>query len=288
MINRFRNSLVIAFAAIILIAGSSFAAEPFRILISNDDGIDSEGILALARALEPIASITVSAPQENFSGAGHSITTEGPITVKEVKRDGKFFGYGVRATPASCVKAALAQLMDKKPDLVVSGINDGGNLGRTIFVSGTFNAAQEGALQGIPAISFSLERSKSMDYSIAADFARTLVESLMKQGFPQDVVLNVNVPGCKREEIKGVALTRLSTFTFRENWVRRKTPWGMTYFWQSVTKPVNVPAEGTDHRAILDNYISISPVPIEFDQRNAIRELSKLNLSFDGKKMTQP
>ncbi|MFZ2957282.1 MAG: 5'/3'-nucleotidase SurE [Candidatus Ozemobacteraceae bacterium] len=283
-----RSCFAVAFLAAFLMAGSAFAAEPFRILISNDDGINSEGILALAKALEPIASVTVVAPQDNFSGAGHSLTIEGPIMVKEVKREGKFFGFGVKGTPATCVQVGIAQLIDKRPDLVVTGINEGGNLGRTIFVSGTFNAAQEGVIKGIPGIAFSLERGKNKDYTIAAEFARVLVESLIKHGLPKDVVLNVNIPDCSREELKGVALTRLSDFSFKENWVRRKNPWGMTYFWQSVRKPQAIPPAGTDYRAILDNYISVTPVPLDFDLKDSLREMSRLNLSFEGKKMIKP
>lgn len=261
-------------------------ADPFRILICNDDSVNSEGIMALAKALEPIASVTVIAPAENHSGAGHALTVDGPAIVKEVKREGRKF-TSINATPASCVKFALGVLLDKKPDLVVTGINEGHNLGKVVWVSGTFNAAQEAVMQGVPGIAFSLLRSKGkeMDYTPGAEFARSLVEALMKQGFPQDVVLNVNIPGCSREELKGVALTDLSDFQWKEVYLKRKTPWGQTYIWQTIRKPSRQAPEGTDEWATDNNMISITPVPVSLETKTPIREFRKYKISFDGKVM---
>jgi len=260
--------------------------EPFRILICNDDGVDSEGILALAKALEPIASVTVIAPDKNHSGAGHALSVDGPAIVKEVKRDGRKF-TSINATPASCVKYALGVLLDKKPDLVVTGINEGHNLGKVVLVSGTFNAAQEAVLQGVPGIAFSLLRNKGkeMDYAPGAEFARTLVEALMKQGFPQDVVLNVNIPACSREELKGVALTDLSDFQWKEVYLKRKTPWGQTYIWQTIKRPSRKAPEGTDEWATDNDMISVTPVPVAIETKGAMREFKKYKITFDGKAM---
>lgn len=258
--------------------------EPLRILVSNDDGVNSEGILALVRELRKIAEVTVVAPKENFSGAGHMLTIDGPIMVNEVKREGQFFGFGAKCSPASCVKLGLDNFCEKRPDLVVTGINEGHNLGRTIFVSGTFNAAQEGVFKGVPGIAFSLERDKNkMDYDTAAEFARILVEKFVHFGIPQDTVINVNIPSCPRNEIKGIALATLSDFQYKEIWVRRKNPWGQVYFWQSIRKPVRPPEVGSDEWAVGENMIAVTPVPIAFDNKPAFSFMSRFQLSFDGK-----
>ena len=270
-----------------LLIVSPASAEPFRILICNDDGVHSEGILALAKALEPIASVTVVAPAENHSGAGHALTVDGPALVKEVKREGRTF-YSINATPASCVKYALGVLLDKKPDLVVTGINEGHNLGQVVWVSGTFNSAQEAVLQGIPGIALSLLRGKgkAMDYTPGAEFARTLVEALMTQGFPQNVVLNVNIPACSREELKGFALADLSDFQWKEVYLKRKTPWGQTYIWQTIRRPARPAVEGTDEWATDHDMIAVTPVPVGIDTRIPMKEFKKYKITFDGKQMT--
>lgn len=260
--------------------------EPFRILICNDDGIDSEGILALAKELEKIASITVVAPAENFSGAGHSLTIQGPLTVSDVKREGKFFGVKVNATPATCMKLAIDQICEKRPNLVVTGINEGDNLGLTVLVSGTFNSAQEGLMKGIPAISVSLGRSKNMDYSMAAGFTREFIQAIRPAGFPTDAVININVPNVTKEELKGIAFTRLSDFQYKEVWVPRKTPWGQRYFWQSIKKPTKAPEPGTDWWADQENMISVTLVPLALDEGKCRHQYNRLKLNFNGKALT--
>ncbi|HNW37014.1 MAG TPA: 5'/3'-nucleotidase SurE, partial [Candidatus Ozemobacteraceae bacterium] len=173
---------------LLVFAMPTHADNTFRILVSDDDGIMSEGILELVRALESVGSVTVCAPAENQSAMAHALVTDGPIMVDEVEREGKFFGYAVKGTPATSVKAGIVGgLVPEKPDLVVSGINEGFNIGRIVYVSGTFNAAQEGVLSGIPGIAVSIERGKDMDYRMAAEFTRDLVKTLKEKGFPKDV-----------------------------------------------------------------------------------------------------
>jgi len=278
---------VFAFAIVVFSPSEKvFAAEPFRILVSNDDGIDSEGILALVRELEKIAEVTVVAPMQNQSGAGNSITIKGPLIVNEIKREGKFFGYGIDCTPATCVNLGVEALMEKKPDLVVSGINEGFNIGLITWVSGTFGAARAAVLKGIPGIAVSLARGENMDYSIAAEFTRILVEKLRAQGFPREVVLNVNFPACSREQIKGIALTTSSNFQWKESWLRRKNPHGKTYFWGQIRKPVLPPEVGTDHWALNENLISVTPVPVSLDASGAKKFFSRFSLTFDGKEVS--
>jgi 5'-nucleotidase len=176
--------------------------------------------------------------------------------------------------------------MDKKPDLVVSGINEGHNLGRIIYVSGTFNAAQEAVLNGVPGIALSLDRNKkALDYTIGAEFARELVTQLRQKGFPHNAVINVNIPNCTREELKGVLLTTLSEYQYREIWSKRKTPWGQTYFWQMVRGPMKPGDVGSDQWAVENNYISVNPVPIDIENRASMQFLKNAKLKFQGRDM---
>ncbi|NLI75723.1 MAG: 5'/3'-nucleotidase SurE [Candidatus Riflebacteria bacterium] len=270
-----------------LTAGAGFAGTPLKtlhILVSNDDGVDSEGIAALVNELRTFARVTVAAPVENFSGAGHSLTVKGPIMVNEVKKEGKFFGYGIEATPATCVKIGLDELIDEPVDLVVSGINEGYNIGELVYNSGTFGAAQEGILKGIPAIATSLERSKGekMDYEGAAAFVKAYILAQAKVGFPTDRVVNINFPAGEKSSWKGIALTSLSDFEFNETWFRRKTPWGKTYFWNTVKRHVGYsPKPGTDLYALDENKISITPVPMIRPELDA-RCLGRLHVEFEG------
>ena len=265
---------VMAFSGLV----SAQAQERPLILVSNDDGIDSEGILALVRALESFADIVVCAPMKNHSGIGHGLTVEGPIRVNEIKREGKVFGHGIEATPATCVMLGLDKIVTKRPDIVVSGINEGGNLGTTVLVSGTFNAAQEAVMNGIPAVAVSLERTKGMEYTPAADFTAALVKALMKKGFPKNAVVNVNVPGAKMIDLAGWKLTRLSDFRYRQIWHERKTPWGQPYYWSTIRKPLAAFSVETDAGAVDANLISVSIVPLIGDSKAAMRPFADLQI----------
>ncbi len=284
------NLLLALFIAFFALQGRPVPAgpsleKPFRILVTNDDGIDGEGIRHLARELEKIAEVTVVAPLENSSGGGHSITTKGPIMVKEVSREGRFFGYALNCTPASCVKAAIGAILRDKPDLVVSGINSGYNLGRIVYVSGTFGAAQEAIFYGIPAIAVSLQKGKKMDFAMAADFTREFVLHLRKTGFAEGIIYNVNVPCCTREELKGCLITDLTDYAYKDYFTRKKTPWGQTYLWGEPRK-VEVPDSGkSDVAAVYGDYISITPVPLIQVRKSDMQELGRHDFSFEGKPM---
>ncbi|MBF0410692.1 MAG: 5'/3'-nucleotidase SurE [Candidatus Riflebacteria bacterium] len=273
--------LVVVFSLLFIVSGSTgFCAEPYRILIANDDGIESEGILALAKALEDVGSVTVVAPMKNYSGIGHGLTIDGPLMLDEIKREGKFFGYGVDATPATCVKIAIDRIVNPAPDLVVTGINAGINLGKILYVSGTFNAAQEAVMNGIPAVAFSLERGKKLDFTVAAEFAREFIIKMKKRGFPKNVTINVNIPAGSKDEIKGVKVTTLSDFQFTDVWTKRKTPWGKTYYWGKIKYPTNEPKKGSDHWALKEKIISITPVLLEYNNEPAMKTLSDFRMDF--------
>jgi 5'-nucleotidase len=278
--NRFFT--ILFFFTLLLATGTASGESPYRILLTNDDGYEAEGINAVYNELSKIAEVTVCAPLENHSGAGHALTVDGPIKVKEIKKNDTFWGYAVNCTPATSVKIGL-QLMKAKPHLVVSGINEGGNLGKVIFVSGTFGAAQEGVLNGIPAIAASLERAKSFDYQAGAEFVRILATEVLHHGMPQDTIFNVNIPGIPWEEIAGVAQTTLSSFQFQEIWFKRKTPWGQDYFWAKIQKPSRSPENGSDWWAIENNMISVTPVSLDFAPPEPKAYFRHLKLDWAGK-----
>jgi 5'-nucleotidase len=242
------------------------AAGPFRILISNDDGVRAPGLLAVALALRGMAEITIAAPAENQSGKGHSITIGEPMYVDRVTLQPGLDAYSITATPASCVKIGLGVLVTAKPDLVVSGINRGYNLGRVTYVSGTVGAAREAALSGIPAIAASTAVEQT-DYAPAAEVVRQVVEMARRNGLQPGVILNVNVPPGTSAAIKGIQLTRQSQLTGVERFEEQKTPTGRRFFWSIWNEPTG-DGEGTDVWAVEHGFAAVTPLMAgEFDAR---------------------
>jgi 5'-nucleotidase len=243
-------------------------AAPYRILITNDDGVRAPGILAVAQALESLGEVTIVAPAENQSGKGHSITISDPIYVDTVSLPGGLRAYAAAATPASCVKVALGALMPARPDLVVSGINRGYNLGMVTYVSGTDGAAREAALQGIPAIAASLASEAHPGYGPAAEMVRRVAELVKARGLDRGVFLNVNVPAGTIEalEEKGLMMARQSAQSGAERFEEQTSPTGRRYFWSVWHEPTGGP-EGTDVWAVEHGYVAITPLHAgEFDQ----------------------
>ncbi len=241
-------------------------AKPYRILVTNDDGIRAAGILALAQALAPLGEVTIVAPAENQSGKGHSITIGDPIYVDKVILPGDLQAWSAAATPASCVKVALGALITEKPDLVVSGINRGYNLGAVAYVSGTAGAAREAALQGIPAIAASMAVQGHPNYGPGAEMVRRIAEQVKARGLQPGVFLNVNIPAGTAEDLKGIRLTRQSLLSGKERFEEQKTPAGRRYFWSVWEEPAG-DREGTDVWATEHGYVSVVPMKIgEFDQ----------------------
>jgi 5'-nucleotidase len=240
-------------------------APPYRILITNDDGVHAPGILAVAQALRAIAEVTIVAPASNQSGKGHSITIDDPIYVDSVTLPGDLPATSVAGTPATSVKVALRALLNFKPDLVVSGINRGWNLGAVTYVSGTVGAAREAALTGIPAVAASLSSSES-NYAPAAQVVRQVVEMTRKTGLERGVFLNVNVPAGAAAAIKGIQLTRQSALTGLERFEEQRSPNGRKYFWSVWNEPTG-DVEGTDVWALEHGYAAVTPLrATEFDQ----------------------
>ena len=250
------------------------ASGPLKILITNDDGIDAPGILALADALMPLGTVTVAAPRDPRSGSSHGVTSDRPIAVLDSERQGMTW-FSIDALPATCVRLALEKLLPKRPDLVVSGINSGENLGTVTFYSATVAAAREAALLGLPAIAVNLAAGKDMDYSVAAGILADIVRALGKDGIPKGTFLNVNVPALARDEIKGVRVTRQDTRAPLNFFEKSVTPEGATLYKPS-WKHHEPAGEDTDIWAVRNGYVSISV--FGFDQSAAAAPAAALSL----------
>lgn len=229
---------------------------PYRILITNDDGIRAPGLAALVEALAPLGEITIVAPSANHSGTGHAITLSDPIYVERTEVAGRQ-ATGLSATPATCVRVALSTLLEARPDLVVSGVNRGSNFGLNAYISGTVAAAREAAMQGVPAIASSLDIAGHPDYAAAAAATAQVVEIVKKGGLPEGVFLNVNVPA--GTALKGLRLARQSRQMGTERFEEQKTPYGRRVFWSFFEQPTTA-EPGTDVQAALDGYVAVTPL----------------------------
>jgi 5'-nucleotidase len=235
----------------------------YRILVTNDDGVRAPGLAALVRALAPLGEITIVAPSGNHSGTGHGITLSDPIYVEQVEVAG-FPAVGLTATPASCVRVALAKLLETKPDIVVSGVNRGSNFGLNAYISGTVAAAREAAMQGLPAVASALDIAGDPNYGPAADATARVVAIVKDGGLPNGVFLNVNVPA--GTELKGLKLARQSRRMGTERYEESKTPYGRRVLWSFFEQPTTAEEE-SDIRAALEGYVAVTPLAAsEFSQ----------------------
>ena len=249
-----------------------------KILISNDDGILSNGIRALIEALATENDVFVVAPDRERSAAGHSLTLHSPLRVEEV--DPK---YGAKrcwmttGTPSDCVKLAVNAILSKneKPDMVISGINHGPNLGADILYSGTVSCAMEGAMMGYPSIATSLAslRNEYEDFTFAASFIAQLLKKLDTYKIPPKTILNINIPGLEKEDIAGIAITELGNRIFTDDYEKRIDPRGKVYYWMAGELITEREDASTDIAAIRNNKISITPVTYEMTRLNIIQDL---------------
>ncbi len=231
-----------------------------RILISNDDGITSPGLYALYSYMKQIGLVHVVAPEAEQSATGHAITLEYPLRVKDYAMEDGFIAHAVTGTPADCTKIALRALLPEKPDILISGINRGANLGVSVIYSGTVSAATEGCILGIPSIAISLTSFKSVDYEVAGTFAVELVQWVFKNSLPKGVLLNVNIPAVSKEQIQGVKVTRLSRSRFEEFFDKRVDPQGRVYYWLSGNVLESSTEADLDDNANKKNYITVTPL----------------------------
>jgi len=248
------------------------------ILLTNDDGIGAPGIYALFLELRKIGDVVIIAPDTERSAVGHAITISDPLRVWPYEKNGHFFGYAVNGTPADCVKIGRWALLERKPDLVVSGINLGPNTGINTIYSGTVSAATEGALLGIPSFAISLATYQHPDFRFAGKFGRKLALCLLQNGLPSGVYLNVNVPACPEKEIKGVAITRQGLARYEEKFDRRMDPNGRMYYWltgQKVNKETDL---SVDDGAVQANWVAVTPVHYDLTKYDFIETLKSWNL----------
>jgi len=254
------SPFILVFGMFIALSASAQESGVLTILLANDDGYGAPGLQALIVSLRPIAEIVVAAPAVEQSGKGHGLTLREPIFVSERQQpDGKTW-YAIDAPPASCVRLAVESLLPRRPDLVISGINRGDNLGITVYHAGTLGAAREAAIVGVPAIAVSIRGDDNKDYAAAAEFIRQLVSKLKEKGMIKSgLFLNVNVPA---GGFKGVEWTTLSVKPRYDSFERRVSPGGRLYFWP-VWKQLEDDSRGTDVWAFARGFITITPMRLD-------------------------
>lgn len=241
-----------------------------RILIANDDGYLSPGIRALYQAMSQIGAATIVAPDRNRSGASNSLTLSHPVMVREHEKD----VYSLEGTPTDCVNIALSGLLDEEPDMVVSGINDGPNLGDDVLYSGTVAAAIEGRNLGHPAIAVSMASHEPQHYDAAATITANLVSHLQEVPLPTDTILNVNVPDLPMDKIKGLRATRLGSRHQSHNAIRQTSPRGETVFWIGAAGDVADAGPGSDFEAVSQGFVSVTPLQIDLTRFDTIQPIS--------------
>lgn len=250
-----------------------------KILVTNDDGYDAPGIIALSRSLSRLGSVVVVAPDRERSAIGHGLTFFHPLRVFYMGEDDGVKIYTSDGTPTDCVLLAVHDVIGKKPDLVVSGINRGANLGDDVTYSGTVSAAMEGAIQGINSMAVSLSSYEDYDYSTAARLASQIAQKLLKRKLPGGTFLNVNVPAVKPENIKGVKITYQGRSIYHQGVEKRVDPRGREYYWITGAMPRGREKEGTDFWAIKNNMISITPLHLSMSRKDYVKQFEKWNFT---------
>lgn len=242
-----------------------------RILVTNDDGIGAPGIKALAEALTVLGQVTVVAPDRERSAAGHSLTLHSPLRVFELRSG----WYAVDGTPTDCVNMGIHSLLETPPDLVVSGINHGGNMGDDITYSGTVAAAMEANLMGIPSLAVSLATYGTTEYfPDAARVAVQVVREMVRNGLPADTFLNLNIPNLPFDQIKPVQITRQGKRSFVGKIVDKTDPRGRKYYWIGSEEPSFLDDEGTDFNAVGNAHASLTPLHLDLTNHRAMESLT--------------
>lgn len=248
-----------------------------HILVTNDDGIQAPGLLALAQEMRKLGKVTVFAPDKNWSASGHVKTMERPLRVRETVLADGTSAFTSDGAPSDCVALPLLGLVEEKIDLVVSGINPNENIGHDVTYSGTVTAAMEAVIWGVSGIAVSLESGnnhhKMLDYSTPAAVGRRVAEQVIKEGLPEGVLLNVNVPYLKEDELKGYMITRQGLRVYRDELDRRIDPRGKPYYWIGGEAPTGVDEPGTDFGALRGGYVSITPLQLDLTARKAMEML---------------
>ncbi len=247
------------------------------ILLTNDDGLYARGLKTLLEVMEEFGKVVVISTIESRSGMSQALTVKMPIRVKLLEETEKRRVYACSGTPTDGVKIAMNQLLDRFPDWVVSGINHGANASVSVVYSGTMAAAIEGSLYGVDSVGFSLnDFSSEADFGPAKDIIRQVMSSLVKEKLPKGICLNVNIPSCKENEIKGIRVCRQAKGNWREEFDKRKDPMGKTYYWLTgVFRNHEPEAKDTDEWAIVNKYVSVVPVSADMTAHGYITDLKK-------------
>ena len=244
--------------------------EPPLILVTNDDGIHAAGLRALADTLSALGRVVVYAPDSQQSAVGHGVTLRRPLRVTRVAPD----RHMVDGTPTDCVMLAVRGLLEHRPDLVVSGINAGANLGDDVTYSGTVAGAFEGMLLGIPAVAVSLVGTGETHFDTAARATLEICRNILTDGLPPDVMLNMNVPDVPPEQLNGMAVTSLGRRNYQDEIVIRTDPRGVPYYWIGGANPDHYPMPGSDFEAIEQRRVSITPLSRDLTARDVLARLA--------------
>ena len=251
-----------------------------RVLLTNDDGVTSPGLIAVARGLSRVAETFVVAPEHERSAASHAITLHKPLRATRVRvGDTDVLGWATNGTPADCVVLGVLDLLGAPPDIVVSGINLGANLGMDLIYSGTVSGAVEAVLFAIPAIALSVAAFRDIQWDPAVQFTEALVQQVARHGLPPDSFLNVNVPNLPAESLRGVEITRQGERRYVNRLEKRSDPRGRDYYWVTGSPDTASEAEGTDVRAVAEGRISVTPLRLDMTNPDLVTEVRSWNLS---------
>ena len=250
------------------------------ILVTNDDGVSAKGIKCLIDVAREFGEVAVVAPSEAMSGMSHAITIKTPLRTKKLVEEEGYVVYSCTGTPVDCVKLAFNQLLDRRPDLVLSGINHGSNASASVVYSGTMAAAMEGCVNFVPSIGFSLSNyDADADFSEAKIIVRKVIDRVIKEGLDDGICLNVNVPEMNGKAIKGIKVVRQSKGFWKEEFDRRVDPSKGEYFWLTgYFHNAEPDSEDTDEFVLKDNYASVVPVSVDLTAHNYIDKIKNWNL----------
>ena len=253
----------------------SYMSRPL-IFITNDDGVIAKGIASLVEAARPFGDIVVIAPDKPQSGMGHAITIHDILRLYPSEVFEGIETYACSGTPVDCVKLGVYEVLHRKPDLLLSGINHGANTSTNVLYSGTMSAAVEGAMEHIPSIGFSLDNfDHNADFSAAVSVAQQLIPAVLKSGLPKGVCLNVNIPNVTAEELKGIKVCRQAYAFWEDRFDKRVDQFGKTYYWLSGSFDAKEEAQDTDLYAIENGYASVVPTQFDLTAHDAIHTLTE-------------
>ena len=246
------------------------------ILVSNDDGYNAKGISKLIDLVKPYGDVVVVAPEKGESGMSHAITIKRPLRLTKISEETNLRIYSCSGTPVDSVKLALNQLLDRKPDILVSGINHGSNASISVIYSGTMGAAIEGCFNGIPSIGFSVcDHDKDADFDLAVKYSKIIFEDVLKNKLPKGICLNVNYPVIDINKVKGIKICKQTNGVWKEEFDKRSDPYGQNYYWLTGSfKNAEPDNTNTDEWALANNYVAVVPIKVNLTADNFIDKLN--------------